>query len=573
MVEKGSWSCKPEDLFSPCNSNSTKEQKRPASDYTSMPDCCFKSSDIDSSSSELCSNDPILGDKCLVEDDSMSQYSINHKSQPDNELSFLDTDGWLDLDNFEDFDRMVLNYDSTFGTGSLDNEDEFCWLSLPYGTAGPDDDPLKSDFKFSSAGVSPLKSIPDCDMGLNDNIEGLEILDCDKKIPPFDKQLRSEMDVDLDAVPTSLSTFGESDTKSGITDDLMPQQKIQGQLLKQSAGKRKNSCLKDGDSDHPYAHMEQDANLKQPCGASSSGVTSQNSIHKQRSNMDSDSLGCVQIQTPPMHPDYSHTSNYTSLLPASSGSRSEHDGYPSPFKESSNASNTESFHSHPLETAALNENLYLRNDAKLMSSGFKSENMQNPMPVKSPGSAQKVGCQFENVNEGHSEGGEVSIGFSPETESSNMQESSAMSSAPDETSLEAANFRQLQQVLDQLDIRIKLCIRDSLYRLAKSADQRHIDVDASGLMGDDMEACKGVMTQDANRCTGFVNIETTTNPIDRSIAHLLFHRPSESSTLPLSDTLPLKSAPMIQGTGNNPPIFAEKQVCHEESSARVENKS
>ncbi|PNY05887.1 dentin sialophosphoprotein-like protein [Trifolium pratense] len=573
MVEKGSWSCKPEDLFSPCNSNSTKEQKRPASDYTSMPDRCFKSSDIDSSSSELCSNDPILGDKCLVEDDSMSQYSINHKSQPDNELSFLDTDGWLDLDNFEDFDRMVLNYDSTFGTGSLDNEDEFCWLSLPYGTAGPDDDPLKSDFKFSSAGVSPLKSIPDCDMGLNDNIEGLEILDCDKKIPPFDKQLRSEMDVDLDAVPTSLSTFGESDTKSGITDDLMPQQKIQGQLLKQSAGKRKNSCLKDGDSDHPYAHMEQDANLKQPCGASSSGVTSQNSIHKQRSNMDSDSLGCVQIQTPPMHPDYSHTSNYTSLLPASSGSRSEHDGYPSPFKESSNASNTESFHSHPLETAALNENLYLRNDAKLMSSGFKSENMQNPMPVKSPGSAQKVGCQFENVNEGHSEGGEVSIGFSPETESSNMQESSAMSSAPDETSLEAANFRQLQQVLDQLDIRIKLCIRDSLYRLAKSADQRHIDADASGLMGDDMEACKGVMTQDANRCTGFVNIETTTNPIDRSIAHLLFHRPSESSTLPLSDTLPLKSAPMIQGTGNNPPIFAEKQVCHEESSARVENKS
>jgi hypothetical protein len=47
------------------------------------------------------------------------------------------------------------------------------------------------------------------------------------------------------------------------------------------------------------------------------------------------------------------------------------------------------------------------------------------------------------------------------------------------------------------------------------------------------------------RCTGFVNIETTTNPIDRSIAHLLFHRPSESSTLPRSDTLPLKSTPMV----------------------------
>jgi hypothetical protein len=31
-----------------------------------------------------------------------------------------------------------------------------------------------------------------------------------------------------------------------------------------------------------------------------------------------------------------------------------------------------------------------------------------------------------------------------------MQETSSMSSAPDETSLEAANFRQLQQVLDQV---------------------------------------------------------------------------------------------------------------------------
>jgi hypothetical protein len=51
----------------------------------------------------------------------------------------------------------------------------------------------------------------------------------------------------------------------------------------------------------------------------------------------------------------------------------------------------------------------------------------------------------------------------------------------------------------QLDVKIKLCIRDSLYRLAKSADQRHIDVSASGLMGDDGEACKGVTTQDANR--------------------------------------------------------------------------
>lgn len=108
MIGKGSWSCKPEDPFSPCNSDSGKEQKRLASDITSMYDHCFKSSNVDSSSSELCANDTISGDKCLVEDDSVSQYSINHISQPDNELSFVDTDGWLDIDNFEDVDRMML---------------------------------------------------------------------------------------------------------------------------------------------------------------------------------------------------------------------------------------------------------------------------------------------------------------------------------------------------------------------------------------------------------------------------------------------------------------------------------
>lgn len=189
--------------------------------------------------------------------------------------------------------------------------------------------------------------------------------------------------------------------------------------------------------------------MEQPCGGSSSGVTSEDSIHKERPNMDSESLRCVHKQTPRVLPDYSHASNYAPLLPASSGSRYQHNGYP-PY-----ASNMKSSRGHLLETAALKTNakrekLYLCNDAKLTSRGFKSENMQNPTPFESPGSAQKVGCQFENANESHSEVGDISIGFSPEVESSNVPESSSISSALDEISLEAASFHQLQQVLDQV---------------------------------------------------------------------------------------------------------------------------
>ena len=48
--------------------------------------------------------------RSLMEDDSVSQQSVNHVSQPDNELNFLDADRWFDIDNFEDVERMMLNY-------------------------------------------------------------------------------------------------------------------------------------------------------------------------------------------------------------------------------------------------------------------------------------------------------------------------------------------------------------------------------------------------------------------------------------------------------------------------------
>lgn len=37
----------------------------------------------------------------------------------------------------------------------------------------------------------------------------------------------------------------------------------------------------------------------------------------------------------------------------------------------------------------------------------------------------------------------------------------------------------------------------------------------------------------------FMDAETNTNPIDRSIAHLLFHKPSESATGCTGDTMSL----------------------------------
>lgn len=107
--------------------------------------------------------------------------------------------------------------------GSLNNEEEFGWISSSDGTEGSDD-PLKSDFKFSCAEASPMKSISDYNIDCKPNIEGPPINHSNKKASPTDKKLRSLMDVDDDAV--QLSVLSESDMKSGNTDDLRSKDKV-----------------------------------------------------------------------------------------------------------------------------------------------------------------------------------------------------------------------------------------------------------------------------------------------------------------------------------------------------------
>ncbi|KAF7842599.1 protein LNK1 isoform X1 [Senna tora] len=524
-----------EGVFPSSDSESHKEVKRLTLDDTRMSGHSFKNSNIDSIGSELCVDDTVLGDKCVVEDDSVCQYPINHISQADNELSFLDNDGWLDIGNFEDVDRMFRSCDSTFGMGSLNNEEEFCWLSSSHGTEGSDD-ALKSTFKLSCAEASPLKMISDNNIDSMANIDDLPCNDSNKKASSSDKKYRAQMEMDDDAIPDPISMLTESDMNSGNTDDLTPKEKMQRKSSKPSEGRRKNEYLENGNHVHHCAPVKQYGDVKKPFGAPSSKVTSHVGIQKRKPDMDSDSLGCVQSQLNLPHTEYNQSPSRTSLLPSLSGSRSEYNGHPSPsLKDSSYASNVESSQGHPLEAAVMIKNekremLYNHNAVQPSNRGFKNENRASLMPFHCPDSAQQLVHQFENENESHSEVEGVSVGISPETESSNVQETSFM----DETSLEAC-FRQLQPVMEQLDIRTKLCIRDSLYRLAKSAEQRHNYANGNGSIGDDVEACKTMIPQDASGCSGFMDIETDTNPIDRSIAHLLFHRPSDPSMLPPSE--------------------------------------
>ncbi|XP_075094038.1 protein LNK2 isoform X6 [Nicotiana tabacum] len=98
--------------------------------------------------------------------------------------------------------------------------------------------------------------------------------------------------------------------------------------------------------------------------------------------------------------------------------------------------------------------------------------------------------------------------------------------AVEESSVEDTALYLLRDVISKLDLQIRLCIRDSLFRLAQSATQRQCGNDScSSKKGGIEVSIEEINTN--NRIARPPNVETETNPVDRIVAHLLFHNPSE----------------------------------------------
>ncbi|KAF8646609.1 hypothetical protein HU200_065722 [Digitaria exilis] len=87
-------------------------------------------------------------------------------------------------------------------------------------------------------------------------------------------------------------------------------------------------------------------------------------------------------------------------------------------------------------------------------------------------------------------------------------------------------YYQLQDALGKLDTKTRLCIRDSLLRLAHSATERQVTGDRSSTNkateDEDVTSEHDTFTRRTRSITK--EAETTTNPIDRIVAHLLFHK-------------------------------------------------
>ncbi|XAR63519.1 hypothetical protein NMG60_11023480 [Bertholletia excelsa] len=138
-----------------------------------------------------------------------------------------------------------------------------------------------------------------------------------------------------------------------------------------------------------------------------------------------------------------------------------------------------------------------------------------------------------------------------------LEDANEMSEAVDDYySVEDVILHRLQDTIAKLDIRIRLFIRDSLFRLAQSAMQRQYASDTSSTNKNSRDEIE-VLTKEetSNRFTQMPNMETETNPIDRTVAHLLFHRPMESPGIH-SEAPESPSSTRLLQEGNTPGLLS-----------------
>lgn len=575
MLEKEPWPHKTSSVFpASCDDDTVKEATTLASDDTRMSSSRLISGDIASMDNETNT------DRSTAVNSGSNDYSLGHISQKD-ELRFFDNDcenkessdllyyNWPDIGNFEDVDRMFRSCDSSFGLGATDNEDELGWFP----SAGPIDDSvevLKSDFKFPSPQSNALTSISeDCEPPKLYNKRSHFISETKDKFEPIMQGVDSECRVHL---RNATIDYPQKD------DRMADLHKKQSKLQNQTEGKRKSRCTENGGS---FYNVQNDDAILSSMDTSHHVFTSISS-RQGRQNLEPDSFTYLQTGVPYLHSDFNHAPDQAMISQPISGIKVESEGLTSlsPL-ESSYGSNQ----LQPMESSG--DPSFERTAVKLdekrekghQSHGFQPLFTGNPRNVGmiaqpstcDPLPIQKQVHQSANETDSQSDVEGVLIGGFRELGSLNAQESTSMNSGLDEISLEATSFRQLQLVMEQLDSRTKLCIRDSLYRLARSAEQRHNHANLGGGCTDYRNADGTFMSEGMNKCTGFMDIETDTNPIDRSIAHLLFHRPSETHGMSAQNLLPHKSNTMIHASVTSPSMMPEKLDCQEENAAESED--
>nr|XP_009778676.1 PREDICTED: uncharacterized protein LOC104227993 isoform X2 [Nicotiana sylvestris] len=464
---------------------------------------CFKRKNVDSIDSDFCQNGPILDNKKAAIGENSCSFPLGPISLVDDDLSCFDNNrvdkntndllyyNWSEMGNFEDID-MMFSCDSTFGLGAS-NEDDLGWFASSDTIEGSGDR-LRSDIQCQNSTSSALKKNGSLEVSRTEEM-GSSISDSGIKSQPvsYNGNLWPSQKDEL----ANLSHLSFVNGSSNSDCKLVP-------LKKNNINKKHANHQNQSEGKRKCVYIENDVALRNIDGLSeerrhsteatgpkgnliSSGIPQQNEAHEH--------------ETGYLHSGVSYMSDYSRSdqivhHPTSSITKSGNDGSMSLSPNHLQCRQSSPDPSFQMGTITTSEKV---EEKLLHHSGIKFENSSDP------------------------EG--ISTRIPPELGSSIIAESTSISSGLDEVAEETAGFHQLQHVTERgglfghvtvgdllklncfishhlvahLDIRTKLCIRDSLYRLARSAEQRHRDANVINDSGDDRDTSQALTCKRTNK--------------------------------------------------------------------------
>lgn len=519
---------------------------------------------------EPCPDYPSLSGSCNAVDSKSDCPSTRISETEKDLLRFIDTVhedkessdllyyNWRQIENFEDVDRMFRGCDPSFELGGAGNEAGTEWFSASGAVEGSED-ASKSKFNFSSLDSNAFKDLTE-DLG-PPNLKYDDPAVTYSKSGNASSSYKARSQLSTFDKPTSLSRLSFESSQIFEDKDQFLENKKQQQ--KQKEGKRKYRHFENSSS---LCHIDdlQKEGMHLPCEDSHHDFYSSNGIQKQQ-NLFYNSIENMNKDFHSVQSDYHQPSEQTTIDTMLSGMQSENTAQPSRLqKDSSHASNRmQRSRDFPFK-----ENHIVPDDRQRNlhnHQGYQYSFDSDSKDIDYPSNGNPASVQTGNWFKNYSDGEGVGLGIPADLRSLNLQESSSENIGLNELSLEVTSFRQLQQVMEQMDLKTKLCIRDSLYRLARSAQQRHHFANLTGGPGD----VRNFMTDGTNECTGYMDMETDTNPVDRSLAHLLFHRPTDLPVMPCPNASSLDSHSIKTESDTGPNKTADKVLCSDESGAYI----
>ncbi|XP_068643321.1 protein LNK1-like [Aristolochia californica] len=534
-----------------------------------VSDSCFKSGEIDSVGNEFCTDDQTLCQFQLPDissSDDVLEFFRNE--QQDDECQNIFDYGWPDIGNFEDVDQMFRNCDSTYGQQNGSTADEPSWFSPSSHAISGTEEAFKLGFRSKFATdpkCSPDGQCPVFDDNQN-NMSGAVnswTSDIDDASNMGFYSYTSRLDDNCQNKRESASREQGNDGSGGEESKMLLSRKVtSGSFVTGPQGVNKVSKPKQLKND-----VQSERKRKERSSEMNGSVTYgpaqvkkyTNSLNPEPLQDFSETRKCWESSTMnylPGHNSYVNVvAHHYPVLRSACTSKSENKNLL--YEPSTQTPNNV----HPLRRSPDHhfkpsvfvpgekvQKFHQRRQLHSQYSGGSQEQTASHTGIDDETPTQK---QINHVQDELGGDSEAEVTRVECLDSSAIQDSSSCMSSvlSNGISPEAASFQQLQDVMEQLDIKTKLCIRDSLYRLARSAEQRHMNSSIKNRI----EKHAGPMTDETNKCVGFMDAETNTNPIDRSIAHLLFSRPPEPSLGASSDALSLESHIMVHGCRTNQP--------------------